>query len=85
MIQTGGMKLHEFHICDSTPCAPAHRDAVAGGDIRIRGVQINLTRATGGERRKPCADGVNLAGFVVERIGTVAAIFIGAIESFAGD
>ncbi len=59
-----GMELDEFHVGDARPGAPAHGDPVAGGDVRVGGVQVHLARAAGGEdgraRRDrphvPCAD-----------------------------
>ena len=41
------MKLHELQIRHRGSGAKSHRDAVTGGDRRIRGLAIDLTRAAG--------------------------------------
>ena len=40
------MKLVELHIGDPTTGAPGHSDAVAGGAVRVAGVEINLAGAS---------------------------------------
>ncbi len=73
MEQAGRMELDEFHVRHAAAGAPGHRDAVAGRGVGIRGVQIDLARAAGGEHRMRRLDGHGAAAFQVERIQTVAA------------
>jgi hypothetical protein len=49
VIQAGGMKLHEFQVGDPATGAPGHGDAVAGGRIRVGGVEEHLAGAAGGQ------------------------------------
>ena len=41
------MKLDKFHVRDGAARSPSHRDTVAGRDVRIARVEINLTRTAG--------------------------------------
>src|ERR1700720_101954 len=47
MKKTGWMELNEFHVGDCRSRSPCHRNAVARGDVRVGGVQINLATAAG--------------------------------------
>ncbi len=45
------MKLDEFQVGHGGPGPIAHGDAVAGGDIGIAGIQIDLAGPAGGQQR----------------------------------
>src|ERR1700745_4255497 len=49
MKKAGRMKLNEFHVGDCRSRSPCHRDAIAGGDVWVGRVQINLAAATSSE------------------------------------
>ena len=51
MIEAGGMELDELHVGDRRAGALGHGHAVAGGDVRIGGVEIDLAAAAGGQQR----------------------------------
>ncbi len=74
MIKAGGMKLDEFHVCHAATRPPAHSDAVAGGGIRIGGVEIDLAGAASRQHCVMRANGADRAGHAVQHIGAVAAI-----------
>ncbi len=62
MVQRRRVELHELEIGDRDPGAERHRDAVAGGQGRVRGDREALPRAPG------CDDGVRGAQ---DALGTV--------------
>ena len=68
------MKLDELHIGDGCPGAERHCDTVAGGDVRVRRVEINFAATAGRQRDPRCREGVDLSGFIVQYINTGAAV-----------
>ena len=46
----GGVELHEFHVGDGGPGPVGHGDAVAGGHVRVAGVQVDLAGAAAGQQ-----------------------------------
>lgn len=84
MVEAGRVKLDEFHVGDAAASAPAHGDAVAGGDIRVAGVQVDLARAAGGEHGKAAGDGDDLVGVAIQNIAAEALIVIES-QLVAGD
>ena len=85
MEQTGGMKLDELHVGDGGAGAVGHCHAVAGGDVRIRCVEINFTAAAGGEQGNWCGESADMVGFFVKNIGAQAAVFVGHTQFPGGD
>jgi hypothetical protein len=55
MKQAGGMKLDELHVRDRHARAVGHGHAVAGGDVGVRGVEIDLAAAAGGQQHMRAA------------------------------
>ena len=53
LIQASGMKLVKLHIGDRNASAISHRHSVARSDIRIRGVEIDLTGTTSRQHCRP--------------------------------
>ena len=84
VIKAGRMKLDEFHVADTTAGTPAHGDAVACGGVGVRGVEINLAGATGGEHDVTGGNRDDLARALVEHISTEAAV-AGASELCGSD
>ena len=88
VVQAGRMKLHELHVRHPAAGAPRHRDAVAGGDIRVAGVQVDLARSAGGERGEARAEGTYAVALDVQQIGAetgLAAIRVAAVDQVDGD
>ncbi len=52
MKQTGRMKLDELHVGNDRTGPPGHGHAVAGRDVRIGRIEINLS-ATAGRQNDP--------------------------------
>src|SRR5262249_55098050 len=52
--------------------AVGHRDAVAGRDVGVRGVDVDLAAAAGGEHGGARRYGLDLAGVLVEDVGAEA-------------
>ena len=50
------MELNEFHVRYHGSCAVGHGEAVAGGDIRVRRMEVYLSRAAGCEPRRPAPE-----------------------------
>ena len=48
------------------PDAVGHRHAVAGRDVGVGRVEVDLARAAGGEHRRARDDGLHLAGLLIE-------------------
>jgi hypothetical protein len=57
VVQAGGVELDELHVPHPAARAPGHRDAVAGGDVGVGGVQVHLAGAAGGEHRVARGEG----------------------------
>ena len=76
VVQTGGVELHEFHIRHPAAGAPRHGDAVAGGHVRVGGIQVHLGGAAGGQHHGTRQNHVGFAGFDVVHIGAAAAAFV---------
>ena len=71
------MELNEFHIGDSATGAPAHCDTVAGGSVRVGGIEINLVRAAGRQYRVLRRKGQHLVFFLVENVSAETAFLPG--------
>ena len=69
------MELDEFHIRDDCARAPRHSDPVAGRDIGIRCVKINLAATAGRQHQPICADRFHFAAAFIENVDTQATIF----------
>ena len=52
VVQAGRVELHELHVGHAAAGAPGHGDAVAGGGVRVAGVEIDLAGAAGGEHHE---------------------------------
>ena len=69
------MKLHEFHVGNTAAGPPAHGDAVAGGSVRIGGVQIDLARAAGGQHGILRRHGQHMVALFVQDVCAITAVF----------
>ncbi len=77
------MELHELHVGDPAAGAPGHGDAVAGGDVRVAGVEIDLVGAAGGQYHEAGEEGLDPPGAAVEDIGAQAAM-VRAVRKMPG-
>ena len=50
--QTGGVELVELHVRNAATRSPRHGDAVAGGAVRVAGVEVHLAGTAGGEHHE---------------------------------
>ena len=57
VVQAGRVELDELHVGHPASGAPAHGDAVAGRDVGIGGVEIDLAGAAGGQHGMAGAEG----------------------------
>ena len=78
------MELDELHVGDATTRPPGHGDAVAGGDVRIAGVQIDFAGAAAGEHRGAGAVCPHMSAFAVEHVGAQASVVVQTLLG-AGD
>ena len=60
-------------LATAAPIAVGHGDAVAGRDVGVGGVEVDLAGAAGGEHGGARADRLDLAGRAVEHVGAEAA------------
>src|SRR5258705_4239128 len=74
MIQARGVELHEFHVRDSAAGAISHRDPVAGGDVRIGGVEVSFAATTSGEERHGSGEGFNFSGGLIQNVNSEATV-----------
>ena len=77
VVKAGGVKLDKFHVGDTAACAPPHGHAVAGGNVWVGGIQVDLAGTTGREHRKARVDGMHRTVEIVQSVCAVTAIFIG--------
>ena len=75
------MELDELHVRDLGAGAPGKGHAVAGRNVGVAGVEVDLTAAAGGEDCIRGADRVDLVRLLVEHIGAHAAV--GALHADA--
>src|ERR1700740_3578002 len=85
MKKAGRMKLNEFHVGDRCSRSPCHRDAVAGGDVWVGRVQINLAAATGGENHTIAPPRFYGACSFIQNVDANHSIFRGETELPRGD
>ena len=87
LVEAGRMKLHELEVGDRAAGTVGHGDTVAGRDVRIGGVEIDLARTAGGQNGVARQHGAHLAGPLVEHVGADAAVAVGGLcpESPEGD
>ena len=72
-------------MATAAPGTPGHGHAVAGGDVGIGRVEIDLAAAAGGQQRDRRGEGLDLAGLLVEDIDPEALVVAGVAELLAGD
>jgi len=60
--EAGGVELVELHVGDARPRPVGHCHPVAGRDVGVGGVQVDLSRAAGGQDRHPGEEGLDLPG-----------------------
>ena len=84
MKQTSGMKLYKFHIRHAATGAPAHGHPVAGGDVGVGGVEINLAQAARRKHGVRRGDSHYFSIGFVEHVNAVATLLVAA-QAFAGD
>ena len=85
MIKTGRMELHEFHVGNRRAGAKRHRHAVAGGDVGIGRVEINLAATARRQQRHRRGEGPDAARLFVKNVRAEAAVFADVAELLAGD
>ena len=76
VIEAGRMELHELHVAHPATGAPGHGDAIAGGDIGVAGVEIDLAGAARGDDHETGQQGLDLAAGIVEDIGAETAVHL---------
>ncbi len=77
MKQTGGMELHELHVGDATAGPPGHGDTVAGGDVGIARVEVDLAGAAGGEQHVASGEGADSLAALLQSVEPDAAVGAG--------
>ncbi len=75
VVEAGGVELHELHVGDPAAGAPGHGDAVAGGHVRVAGVEVDLAGTAGGEDHAAGDQGHDLSRAPVQHVGADTAVF----------
>ena len=75
VVETGGVELDEFHVGHADPGPVADGHPVAGGDVGVAGVEIDLAGAAGGQQDDGGDEGVDLTGVLIENVNTDAGFF----------
>ena len=82
MVEAGGVELDELEVGDGRAGAMGHGDAVAGRDVGVRRVEVDLARAAGREDDDLGEKNVHGAAAGVERIASESAISAAAADHF---
>ena len=69
VIEAGRVELEELHVRDARAHPVRHRDAVAGRDVGVRRVEVDLARAAGGQHHRARDDRFHGAGRLVQQVG----------------
>jgi len=83
--QAGRMELHELHVRDGGAGPVRHRHAIARGHVGVRGVEIDLASAAGGEEGDRRQEAVDQVGARVEHVGAEAAVRSRHAAAASGD
>ena len=81
VVERRGVELDEFHVLGDRLGTVAHGDAVAGGDIGVRGRGVDVAAAARGDDGEFREHGLDLVGVEVQDIGSEA----GQSARMAGD
>ena len=84
VVEAGRMELVELHVGDAAAGAPGHGDAVAGGAVRVGGVEVDLAGAAGGQHHELRLDDLHAVRLAVVGVGAAHAVRRGA-EPLRGD
>src|SRR5438094_368666 len=72
VIEAGRVELEELHVGDRRAGAVGHGDAVAGGDVGVGGVEVDLARAARAEEGRARGEALDLARRAVDDVGAPA-------------
>src|SRR5438046_6571355 len=81
MIEAGRMKLNKLHVRDGRACAISHRHTVAGRDVRIGGVEINLAATTRGQQNGARGKSLDLASSSIQHVNTRTPVHVARASS----
>ena len=74
MVEAGGMELDELEVRERRSGAIRHGQAIAGGHVGIRGVEVDLAAAAGRQHGDLGGDGHDVAARAVEHVRPPARI-----------
>ncbi len=69
VIEAGRVELEELHVADPRADPVRHRHAVAGRDVGVGRVEVDLAAAAGGQHDRARDGGLDRAGFLIEQVG----------------
>ncbi len=78
------MELHELHIGHGSPGPVGHGNPVAGGNIRIAGVQIDLAGAAAGQQGGAGREGQHTVAVDIQHVGAQAAVVLNRLPCHLG-
>ena len=84
VIEASGVELDELHIRHFATGTPAHGDTIAGGDIGVGGVEIDLTRAAARQHGEVGSQRHHVAIKLIQGVQAIATA-AGLVEFRIGD
>ncbi len=85
IIKTGGMELDEFHVGNGCARAPRHRQTIAGRDIGIGRVKIDLAAAASGQNDVFSLESRDLVGIRVQSVNADTAFLVRRQDQVNGE
>ena len=76
VVQGGRVELHELHVGHGRAGAVRHGDPVAGGNVRVAGVEVDLAGPSRGKERDAGGEGLHRAALDVQHVRAQAAVFV---------
>jgi hypothetical protein len=84
VVQARRVELEELHVRDARPGPVGHRHPVAGADVRVAGVQVDLARPARGQHGHLAQEGLD-AAVAAQHVGAQAAVGVRAADLALGD
>ena len=81
MVEAGGMELDEFQVAQLGAGPEGHGQAVAGGDVRIAGVAVDLAAAAGGQHHRVGQVGLPVQGPPVQDQAADHPVALGPVQA----
>ena len=85
VVKASRVKLDELHIRDRGSGAIGHRHAIAGRNVWVGGVEVNLSAASGSDNDCVCPEGFDLLALGVEDVHALTMVGTRKFEAMGRD